>query len=739
MKDLPNGLRPYSFHGLDLDFGGGDEATCDCPWCGRVNKFSINMDTGQWHCWTCSEGNDNGGGNIHTFMQVLWRYSSEATTSKDYQTFAEDRKLLYPETLVEWSVVKSCVTGDWLVPGYNPDGKMTTLYRYVYSYSKKRWLLLTTPTLGHRLFGGNLYDPSKPTVYVTEGPWDAMSLWEVVRRAKLDDNGRLVLTASQSSSVGSAVNVLGIPGCMTFADSWHRLFGGRTVVLLLDNDHPTRNPKTGKLVAPASRVGTRRIAERLGKADHPPDSVSFCAWGAPSRMYSEDLPAGYDVRDHLTAEGSGVSERVRSLSSLIDMVVPAPEDWFKPSKAGSNGSDAMTLGTCTEYRRLVTCWRKALRWTSGLDCALSVMLASIASTKAVGDQLWVKIIGPAACGKSTLCEAVSTNKQYVLAKSTIRGFHSGFGDGEEDCSLLSMLYGRTLVTKDGDTLIQSPNLGQILSEARDVYDSVSRTHYRNRNSRDYSGVRMTWILCGTSSLRCIDSSELGERFLDCVIMDGIDDELEDDILWRVVNRADRNLAIEADGKPETHYEPELVEAMAATGGYVQYLRENARDLLETTEFSDNAKRRCARLGKFVAYMRARPSKHQDESAEREFSTRLASQLIRLSKCMAVVMNRTSVDEDVMARVHKVAYDTSRGHTYDICKYLYDTDGAELRAVALNTALAESRVKELLRFMRQIGALRLHSAKVQGVVKRRWVLSDYMRRLFDEVEQPPTLT
>src|SRR5690606_35550052 len=142
-------------------------------------------------------------------------------------------------------------------------------------------------------------------------------------------------------------------------------------------------------------------------------------------------------------------------------------------------------------------------------------------------------------------EAISVNQDYVVAKSTIRGFHSGFktdGNGEEDNSLIDQIRDKTLVTKDGDTLLQSPNLGQILSEARDLYDSTSRTHYRNKMSRDYAGVRMTWLLCGTSSLREIDQSELGERFLDCVLMDDIDDELEDAILWRVANRVDRNMS-----------------------------------------------------------------------------------------------------------------------------------------------------------------------------------------------------
>jgi len=53
------------------------------------------------------------------------------------------------------------------------------------------------------------------------------------------------------------------------------------------------------------------------------------------------------------------------------------------------------------------------------------------------------------------------------------------------------------------------------------------------------------------------------------------------------------------------------------------------------------------LGKFVSYMRARPSDRQDELAEREFAARLVSQFARLAAFLCVVMNRTSVDDEVM--------------------------------------------------------------------------------------------
>ena len=435
--------------------------------------------------------------------------------------------------------------------------------------------------------------------------------------------------------------------------------------------------------------------------------------------------------------------RIRALQVILGKLVPVPEQWLLEGRERSknnrpNGMSSMECIPCNEYKELIVAWRHALKWTDGLDRALSVMLASITSTKTVGDQLWLKIIGPAACGKSTLCEAVSVARTYVLPKSTIRGFHSGFktdGNGKEDNSLISKLYNKTLVTKDGDTLLQSPNLGQVLSEARDIYDGTSRTHYRNTMSKDYDGIRMTWLLCGTSSLRSIDSSELGERFLDCVIMDGIDDELEDEILWRVANKASRSATIESNGKAESTYEPEMAKGMAMTGGYVEYLRENAIELLKAVSMDENALRKCTKLGKFVSYLRARPSLKQQENAERELAARLVSQHIRLAKCLAVVLNKNKVDEEVMKRVGLVALDTGRGQTMDIARTLYHTqlDGLETRTISYRLNCTMDNTRKLLRFLGKIGVVTTYQPEVKGIRKKaRWKLTDRLYRLYAEV-------
>lgn len=439
-----------------------------------------------------------------------------------------------------------------------------------------------------------------------------------------------------------------------------------------------------------------------------------------------------------------LAARRQRLKEGLARLRPVPPEWLdgaarasEPGSVVTGGTDGLSCVPCESWEQLTSHWRRAMKWTDGLDRALACMLASVTSTMSVGDQLWMKIMGPASCGKSTLCEAISVATKFVIAKSTMRGFHSGYdaGDGK-DHSLLAKCAGKTLVTKDGDTLLQSPNLGQILSEGRDVYDTVSRTSYRTEASKDYQGLRLTWLLCGTASLRAIDSSELGERFLDCVIMEGIDDDLEDEILWRVAHRAKRNMAIEATADMETQQDPDMTAAMQHTGGYVEYLRTNAADILSRIDMDDDALRLCTRLGKFVAHMRARPSNRQAETAEREFAARLVSQLTRLANCLAAVLNRRTVDDEVMRRVQQVALETSRGITLRICKWLIDQgrEGVPLEAITTAMPQSDMETKRMVRFLRAIHVVELFQpARVAGVSQApKWRLTEKMVNLWQAV-------
>lgn len=741
-KKAPDNLKPYTFHGVDADWSGNDtNAVADCPWCGKEEKFAIKIETGVAHCWSCSEGSSKGGVNPVSFIRKLWELSFKSTTEEDYTELAEDRSLIHPSTLMRWQLAKSILTDDWLIPGFNAEGKMCQLYRHIKIRGKGR--MLPTPTLGHQMFGINKFSKKRHSVFICEGPWDAMALWEVLNHIKEEDEEFKYSKRTKGTIGQTTTNVIAIPGTTTFHPSWCKLFSGKNVFVAFDNDHPKKNSKTGKEVEPATVGGMRRVVSKLSSRKKPPSNILVYKWG--SRWYNPELPDGRDFRDVFNEVGPADGHPEKSMKARTGLVPVLLEGFKEPPhewSSGDSGDDGeepdIECLPCDSYRKLIQAWQTALSWTPGLDCALSVMLSSIVSTESAGDQLWVKIIGPASCGKSTLCEAISVNQRRVIAKSTIRGFHSGYkssgGEGEDN-SLVSKLAGRTLATKDGDTLLQSPNLGQILSEARDLYDRTSRTHYRNKMSRDYSGINMTWILCGTSSLRSIDSSELGERFLDCVIMDRIDDDLEAEIALSKADRTFDNMTRTDDGSIESQYEPELLYAMQLTGGYIDHLCDTFRKRMGRIKKDKKALARCSRLGKFVALMRARPSQRQDENAEREFSPRLVGQLVRLATCLTVVLDSERMDDEVMRRVSKVALDTSRGQTLEITHQLYDAgrEGIEVTALSHMVHRPSTHVRAITRFMRQIGALESFRKKVKGVMRKpKLRLTPMMHDLYESV-------
>ena len=288
--ELSETLRPYVFHGIYLAVKGG-EALGDCPFCGREDKFTVNIENGLWRCFTCGIG-----GNTITFLQELWKFLDKETTN--YQELADQRRL-QPTSLMEWGLVFSPLVGSWLLPGYSAEGKLHQLYKLTPVKGKPRWL--ATPTLAHKLHGVNLYDHEKETVFIGEGFWDGVAFWEALACCKYDSTGRLINTTNIGVSLLSEANVLAVPGSNVFFESWLPLFSGKIVNFLWDNDHPRKHPKTGAMIAPAAMSGIRRAAQILRDSKKPPTAVNFLKWGEGTfeglSGFNLDLPSGFDISD----------------------------------------------------------------------------------------------------------------------------------------------------------------------------------------------------------------------------------------------------------------------------------------------------------------------------------------------------------------------------------------------------------------------------------------------------------
>lgn len=771
-KQIHQNLKPFVFHGVVIDDSSPDitNAKGDCPFCGREGKLGIVTATSQWRCVVCNES-----GNTTTFLRKLWEVSEQhedeyegKTLEELYRGLADHRGLLEVQTLKEWGVRRSITNDDWIVPAFNHAGNLTQLYRYVKRGNKS--ILYATPECHAGLFGADKFTNSKKTTYICEGPWDAMALYETMKKSKQSsgnggkDSEGLTVTGAIGMSLWASCNILAVPGCSTFSDAWNPMFAGQDVVLMYDNDHPKEH--AGRTTQ-AAYDGAKRAIEIMNGADKPPQSMKILQWGTlnnpqDEKGYTASLGHGYDVRDFLskgesnnksgsTSSSPPIRTRIQRLSELLKMIRPFPSNWVegRSKSAVKSGSGEIESVKCKSWNDLHKTWLKAMKWTEGLDRALSIMLACILSTKRVGDQLWVKIVGPPSCGKSSLADALVIARNYVVSVSTFRGFVSGYQsdrEGTEDNSLISRVRDKTMITKDGDTLMKSPDVERILSEARNVYDRNISTSYRNKRSEDYQQLDITWILCGTPQLKALDKSELGQRFLDCVIMEDIDPDLEDDVVWRIVNRATREIATGTNCKADSRTSGEMLLAMQMTGGYVNWLREHGEELLGDAEnmMGESILRRIARLGIFTAYMRARPSITGDESAaNREFGGRLASQLTRLAACLCVVLNRKTVDDEVMRRVTQTALDTSRGHTLEIVKWLYKhgQEGLEANSLAVYTNHTPAEERKLLRFLRKIEAVETFSPQEIDIgvrkIKRmssnpRWRLTPRLQSLYESV-------
>lgn len=346
-------------------------------------------------------------------------------------------------------------------------------------------------------------------------------------------------------------------------------------------------------------------------------------------------------------------------------------------------------------------------------------------------------------GKTTLCEALSVARRHVIPKDTFTSLFSGYQvdkEGSENLSLVLKMDGKTLAIKDADTILQNPARGSILSQFRALYDRAVRTQYANKMSMDHDNVNTTVILCGTPSLRQLDDSELGQRFLDYRIMTEVDAALEKEINDRSLNhfflQVTTNPIINGEGADT----PEKMLAKRLTGGYLTYLCDNMEAKLRALRVGDDARQVCDECGRFVAYFRARPSLKQTEEVQRELSTRLVLQHAKLAVCLAVVMGRPAVDGVVLDRVRKVARDTAYGETLRIAHFLYalDTTGAESKAVSAYRGDADdgATARKWLSFLRKIGVTELVEHRPAfGAVRRRWRLRADVHELYGRLMDP----
>lgn len=701
----------------------GNHAIGDCPFCGREGKFSVEVATGLWRCFVCGSGSVAGGGNGLTFTRLLYERATAAKQGAFPGTVAKDRRLLSPGTVAAWGVAQAA-DGAWLVPGYGTDGKLDQVYRRVKIKNKDgewEWRLLPTPGIWPegKVHALHLpladFDPVRPNIVVCEGPWDGMALWEV--------------WASDG-----ATNIVAVPGCNVWRDEWTQLCKGKFVTLMFDSDH---------LPTLGGYKGMERVAKRLSGVAA---AVAYLKWGPDG--YSLDRPTGWDVRDELSA----AEDRKDALKGILARVELAPREWFNHVSSIVNGQPhhggSAEAAPCSTWAECSAAWGDAIRMRQDLTEALSVVLAVCASTAQSGNQLFLDLIGSPGSAKTTLCQGLLVSGHCVHLENVTK-LVSGWkkpGDEEKDCSFLARSNNKTWVTCEFDVLGASPEYNQLMGKVRRIFDGETSTTYGNDDKdRVYVGLRTPWIRAGTprmmDRMSDHDQSQLGDRFLRFIIRDPENGERRE--IARSALRSERLAMVDrANGTSGSIVDAKTRRAHALTGGYVDWLRANVEEKLTQLVIPDYVEDYCIDLAELSADLRARPSEDRrkvDVHDVKEMPTRLARQNIRMASCLAVVMNRGSIDQDVLRVVRKVAMDTAIGHTQSIVQWLCspnprsatggtynESGGLGSRTLETWTGMSPDRMDRYLKFLRKIDVLDWKEVKQSAGA---WALTERVYQLY----------
>ncbi len=429
---------------------------------------------------------------------------------------------------------------------------------------------------------------------------------------------------------------------------------------------------------------------------------------------------------------------VEAARQVLGRIAPVPKDWLQGKvKLGGKTVSTLQPQRCSSFKELLNAWRIALKMRQCLEDVVTTMLAIALSTEQIGDQLFLQVIGEAGSAKTRFCDGMLVS-QKCYALEHLTGFHSGWKDPSgKDYSLISRINGKTLITPEGDVLMSSPRFVEIMSQQRRIFDGTSGASFKNRDKDlRWTGLRTPWIIAGTPVLMETDQSRLGDRFLR-VVIDHPTEEEKNDILLKVGWAAIRSVKQASNGHAESQTEESMTRAYRLTGGYVDWLREGTEGIINSVRINEEMViRKCAQLAEFTADLRARPhpDHKKDVEASKELPSRLTSQFVRLSVCLAGVLNKTCVDQDVLRIVSKVAVDTSHGKTMEMVKHIHHhgKEGSSVAAVAASAKLSDERAKTLLLFLLQLGIVETWTGAAKIGVRHnvRWRLTRRSTRLFD---------
>lgn len=674
--------KVYTMHGVPLDRN-GSQAKGDCPFCGAT-AFYVNLVEkmrgdrkilpGFWDCMSCGLS-----GNQSKFLSMVWEESRKKTTKLDYKAIAEHRGLA-TSTVQREGMARSILIDMWLIPNRNKSKGLSNLYLYdgntVYSSPN--------PPCSQQLLGWDEFDSSLPDVWLVEGHWDKMAWREIL------------------SVVGVKANVLGCPGANQFKQKWAKDLSGFNINVVFDDDEPGA---TGQ---------ERTIGMLLEDGSVRPKSLWFVDWPEGNNATGKDIRAKLlALKDH---------RMVYDLicSYMVEMEVKQDEyRTFTPIPRDS-------------FDNLMADYSANLLISDAFEHCLASALAVSASTRLKGQPLWIYIVGPPSSGKSTICEAMSCSRKYVIPMSslTANALDSGWqAEGGKNVSLIPMLNGKVFMVKDLTAILTLPAVVQerIFGTLRDANDGV----YRSKSGGQEGVGREMWSRFGfvggvTYDIRMNTRTTVGEKFLQVEIVDQTHKVgIEIDRNMMAINREESELFDEGEDE-------QLDFLRSCTLGFMEHMHTRLDHGIEKPAFPDKYKGHIAHMAEFCSMMRSQVKRDFKDKMlvrpTREQGSRLSRQLFKQAVSMALVFD-TGVDDRVMKYVRRTAMNTSAGFPMDVIRSLIDNGQQTATKLADKCHLNSNNIRSVLGDMKDLGLVKSHQ---KGHQSRVYSVSEDVVKLWENV-------
>jgi len=588
-------LSPYTCHGIDLVKTSGEEHIGRCPFCNRSGHFFVNENTGLYNCKKCGES-----GNVSTFLRKHSNAICKKETSVvDYKKLSQLRKL--PVSILRgWSL--GWDGEHWLLPVLN---EMKTC-RDIRRWNPKTKIMMSTTGCKVQLYGWYKAAAAN-VVWLCEGEWDAIAM--------------SLLLNKQERAVG-------VPGAMTFKDEWVELFQGKTVYICYDNDVP-------------GEQGSLMVYEKLKEVA---SEIQILKW--PSSFVKK-----YDVRDFVVDQRAKRIGVKKILKQLKDFLCLPKERGFEIQEKEKE------LKYPPGLQKVLSVFKKWLYMDAEMELSLKIILAVALSTKEAGDPLWMYIIGPTGCGKTTLLNSLTSPTRIFVDNISEHTVVSGLRMNP-DPSLLSKLNGdnKCCIWKDFTQVIQMREdvKSRIFSDLRAAYDGEVHRRFGNGVKRDYDNLHFGMLLGVTPAIHGIKKAMFGERCLKLQMFK-----------WGMPFIKDQIKAARKNVGKEKLRDKELQEVVT------QFLRRK----ICSVHVPKWVEERLDALSELISRMRV--TSERELFGEHDYmylpvsgaGTRLSNQLTRLCKALAMIEGRDGVTYKQYQLVERIAFDTADKRYSEIIKVI----------------------------------------------------------------------